>query len=208
MMQRAARAKAPVAFKTALGEGTNAILPHGAMAVRRVEHLARLLREQPPGWFARGWPHEIADALGAAVQCLRQARGERPEEWAWGRVRPLMLIHPTGTKAPLDRIFNRGPIAFGGDATTLPQASVDFLDPLGNAIGVPNLRMVVDVGNWEASRYVLAGGQSGNPMSPHYDDLLGPWERGEGIPIAWTPESVARVATATLRLVPPKPRGA
>jgi penicillin amidase len=206
MMQRAAKAKAPRSFKAAIGEGTNAILPHGIMGLRRIDHLARLLRAQPGGWFAKGWPAEIAAALASVVPTLQKAGGEGMGAWAWGRVRPLVLVHAPGTKAPLDRIFNRGPFAFGGDATTIPQASVDFLDPLGNAIGVPNLRMVVDVGNWEASRYVLAGGQSGNPMSPHYDDLLPLWEKGEGIPIAWAPESVASAAAATLHLVPSRLR--
>src|SRR5579871_2825993 len=202
MMERAAKAKAPRAFKSALGEGTNAVLPHGIMGLRRNGHLARLLRDQPPGWFLKGWSREIADAATVVIQRLRKKFGRRPRAWAWGRVRPLMLVHATGTKPPLDRIFNRGPFAFGGDASTIPQASVDFLDPLGNAIGVPNLRMVLDVGNWEAGRFVLAGGQSGNPMSPHYDDQIDLWQRGESIAIAWTPESVARVAVATLRLVP------
>jgi penicillin G amidase len=58
------------------------------------------------------------------------------------------------------------------------------------------------VGNWEASRYVLAGGQSGNPSSLHYDDMLPLWQRGDGVTIAWTPESVRRRAFETLELVP------
>jgi penicillin amidase len=208
MMKRVIRAKAPNSFRAALGEGTNAILPHGIMALRRNERLTCLLSEQPKGWFLKGWPPEIAEAAVSALQLLQKktrkgkGRGKGRDAWAWGRVRPLTLVHPTGGQKPFDRIFNRGPIAFGGDASTLPQSSIDYADPLGNAIGVPNFRMVIDVGHWEASRYVLAGGQSGNPLSPHYDDQLPLWERGEGIAIAWTPESVLRVARATLELVP------
>jgi penicillin amidase len=203
MMRRVVRAKAPRAMKAALGEGTNAVLPHGPMALRRGEHLTRILCTQPEGWFARGWPREIADAAVASVRLLRRQAAKRSGGWAWGRVRPLTLVHPTGGQKPFDRIFNRGPFAFGGDASTIPQASVDFSDPLGNAIGVPNMRMVLDVGNWEASRYVLAGGQSGNPFSSHYDDLIPLWLRGEGVAIGWTPESVRERARATLELVPP-----
>jgi penicillin amidase len=111
-------------------------------------------------------------------------------------------VHPVGTKRPLDRIWNRGPLAFGGDGTTIPQASPPFDAPLENAIGIPNLRMVIDVGNWEASRYVLAGGQSGNPLSPHYDDMVDLWLRGKAISIAWSPESVSGRARSVLSLVP------
>jgi penicillin amidase len=61
---------------------------------------------------------------------------------------------------------------------------------------------VVDVGNWEENRFVLAGGQSGNPLSPHYDDQLALWKRGEGLTIAWSREAAGRVAQSTLRLSP------
>lgn len=202
MMVRATHAKAPHAAATVLGEGFNAVLPHSHMALRRNEHLARLLRNQPAGWFARGWPAEMGDALGAAARRLAERAGEDPSRWAWGEVRPLVLVHPVGSKPPLGGVFNRGPIAFGGDASTIPQASVDHASPFANPIGVPNLRAVIDVGDWEASRWVLAGGQSGNPFSPHYDDLLAAWQRGDGVTIAWSPERVLQGARSTLRLTP------
>ncbi|MGZ3418633.1 MAG: penicillin acylase family protein [Polyangiales bacterium] len=185
-----------------LGDGTNAILPHGMMGLRRVTHLARCLIDQPAGWFAGGWRVEMQSALLSSVKRLRDLAGDDVDAWAWGRVRPLVLLHPVGSKAAMDRIFNIGPLRVGGDATTIPQASVPFTDPLSNPIGIANLRMVIDVGNWEASRYVLAGGQSGNPLSPHYRDQVDRWMRGEGIPIAWTRESVRAHATATLELLP------
>jgi penicillin G amidase len=205
MMNRVVRAKAPVSARAALGEGINAILPHGIMALRRTEHLARLLCEAPNGWFSQGWNHEIREAAVHAVERLRTASAKRGSGWAWGHVRPLTLVHPTGSKSPLDRVFNRGPLIFGGDASTIPQASVDYHDPFGNPVGIPNLRMVIDVGNWEASRYVLAGGQSGNPLSNHYDDMLPLWERGEGRPIAFGLREAKDRARETLELVPLTP---
>ena len=39
-------------------------------------------------------------------------------------------------------------------------------------------------------RFVLPGGQSGNPLSPHYDDLFELYRRGEGVPIAFTPQEM------------------
>jgi penicillin amidase len=62
--------------------------------------------------------------------------------------------------------------------------------------------MVIDLNDWEACRYALPGGQSGNPVSPHYDDLLPSWSRGEGVPIAYAPAAVDRVARASLQLLP------
>jgi penicillin amidase len=200
MMWRSVAAKAPRGWRAAVGEGTNAILPHGMMGLRRVTHLTRNLVEQPEGWFAGGWQAEMRSALLSSVRRLRDVAGDDVDAWAWGRVRPLVLVHPVGSKAAMNRIFNIGPLHCGGDATTIPQASVPFTDPLANPIGIANLRMVIDVGNWEASRFALAGGQSGNPLSPHYRDQVELWQRGEGIAIAWERASVVSAARSTLRL--------
>jgi penicillin amidase len=62
--------------------------------------------------------------------------------------------------------------------------------------------MVADTGAWENSRWVLPGGQSGNPLSPHYDDQLPLWQRGEGIPIPWSEDAVRVATRATLHLKP------
>ncbi len=206
MMWRSAAAKAPRAWRSALGDGVNAIMPHGMMGLRRAGHLAKNLIERPSGWFSSGWATEMQRALVSAVRRLRDVAGDDAHDgggaWAWGRVRPLVLVHPVGSKPPMNRVFNIGPLPCGGDATTIPQASIPFTDPLSNPIGVANLRAVIDVGNWEGSRYVLAGGQSGNPLSPHYRDQIDRWQRGDGVPIAWSRASVEAGARATLKLLP------
>lgn len=201
LAERVARAKAPRSFEWALGRGFGLLLPHGFLSVRRVGHLARLVREQPAGWFARPWPEELAYVLADAVRRLRRDHGNDPLAWAWGRVRPLTLRHVLERRRPLDRVFNLGPFPWGGDANTLSQASVLPLDPFGNPGFIASMRMVVDVGHWSASRWVLPGGQSGNPFSPHYADQLPLWQTGEGVPIPWTEDEVREATRQTLRLV-------
>ena len=79
------------------------------------------------------------------------------------------------------------------------------LDPLGPVKSLPNLRATMDVGHWPASRFVLAGGQSGNPYSPHYADLFELWQKGDGVPIAFTEAEVRAAAVAELKLDPGAP---
>jgi penicillin amidase len=202
MTRRVARAKAPKSFDWTLGRGHGLLLPHGFLAVRRMGHLAALLRDQPTGWLERTWNEEIADTLRTVVEELRARHGDDPAGWAWGQVRPLTLRHLIDRRPPLDRIYNLGPFPWGGDANTLSQASALPLDPTGNPGFVASLRMVVDVGAWEESRFVLAGGQSGNPFSPHYADQFALWRRGEGVPIPWSEAAVRRATRRTLQLVP------
>ena len=200
MYRRVAQAKAPRSWKWALGNGDNLIQPHTLLVSRRTAHLARLLRDRPDGWFAYGWDRTIEDALSEAMSALIQ-RGARGR--AWGRVRPLTLVHPMGAEQKIFApIFNRGPFPWGGDANTVSQAAALTEDPTSNPMAIASLRMVVDVGNWEESSFIMPGGQSGNPLSPHYDDMLPLWQRGEGVPIAWSPERVASAAQETLVLTP------
>jgi penicillin amidase len=202
MEGRVARAKAPRTFATVLGEPLGPITPYNFLCYRRTGHLARLLREQPAGWFARSWPEEIADALAAVVRRLRTEHGRDSSGWAFGRLRTLTLHHPIGRKRWLAPIFNLGPIPFGGDADTINQGAVLPLAPLASVDNIASLRAVIDVGAWHNSRFSLPGGQSGNPLSPHYDDLFPLWQRGEGVPIAWTPDEVRQATIQTLELLP------
>jgi penicillin amidase len=202
MMGRVARAKAPRSFAVVLGEGLGPIVPFNFLCYRRTGHLARLLREQPDGWFARPWSEEIADALAAVVRRLRTEHGSDPSGWCFGRLRTLTLHHALSRKRWMAPFFNLGPFPFGGDADTINQGAVLPLDPLAPVDNIASLRMVIDVGAWSNSRFSLPGGQSGNPLSPHYDDLLPLWLRGDGVPIAWTEEEVRQATVHTLELTP------
>ncbi len=144
----------------------------------------------------------MAAALATVVRILRERYGADPQGWAWGHIRTLTLRHSVGERAPLDRVFNLGPFPWAGDGNTVGEADVDFADPLANPGVIDSMRVSIDVGNWDESRYALPGGQSGNPLSPHYDDLLPFWLRGEGVPIAWSGERVEEETQSVLRLVP------
>jgi penicillin amidase len=203
LVQRIVHARAPQSARWALGEGFHPLVPLNMFLVRRMSHLLRLLDEQPDGWFDVGWPALVADSLVAAESLLVGRFGNDPAGWAWGTVRPLTLKHPLGTRPPLDRVFNLGPVPHGGDANTVNPAPVDPADPLGNPdFAIASLRMVVDVGAWERSRFVLPGGQSGNPFSRHYGDMFGLWQKGDAVPIPWTEDEVARATRRPLVLEP------
>jgi penicillin amidase len=179
-----AREAAPTAWQAALGGGVGPAMPRTALGAVTVRRISALLRG------ATDHGNAIVAALASAVRALRAGHGADPAAWAWGRVRPLRLFHPLGASRPLDRLLNLGPVPVGGDANTVAQAGVLPLRPLANPAVIANHRTVIDLADVERSRFVLAGGQSGNPLSPHYADLFALWQRGEGVPIPWSPEAV------------------
>ena len=201
MAVKLAKAKAPKSWEWAVGRGPTALNDVGFIGFRRLGHLICLLNQQPAGWFASGWPAAMADALDEAIHELQLAGGM---EYAWSEVRPLVLKHVLMGLGPLKKAFDLGPIHFGGDEHTPCHASVAPLDPLGPVKSLPNLRAVMDVGNWPACRFGLAGGQSGNPFSPHYADLFDLWQQGEGVPIAFALDEMTAATVTVLRLLPMK----
>jgi penicillin G amidase len=202
MAHRIAMAKAPSSWRYALGEGFGEVVPLTMFHAGSTAHTIERLCEQPDGWFDQGWPAEAATALSAAVQRLRAHHGPHPAGWGWGEIRTLTLRHPVGAQSLLADAFNIGPVPMPGDGTTPLQAANGPLRPLDNPGYVPNTRAVIDLADPEASRWSLAGGQSGNPLSPHYRDLFALWLRGESVPIAWAEENVAAATVSELLVEP------
>ncbi len=207
LCERLARAKAPNSWRIVSGKGVMKLIPGTTFNARRASYMARVIREQPAGYF-ESWPRELAAALAAVIQRLERDFGPEPRRWAWGVLRPLPLQHRFGGKKPLDRVFNPPPLPGYGDGTTVNQAGFEYWKPLRHSTVTAHLRALIEVGNWSASRFVLLGGQSGNPLSPNYDDMIPLWRRGEGVPILWEDDALARHARHELQLLPAKARPA
>ena len=62
--------------------------------------------------------------------------------------------------------------------------------------------MVLDVGQWDASRVVNTPGQSGDPSSPHYRDLAPLWAAGNYFPLLYSRDAVERNVSQRLQLQP------
>jgi penicillin amidase len=65
-----------------------------------------------------------------------------------------------------------------------------------------SVRIVMDVGAWDESRWINAPGQSGDPRSPHYRDLAPIWAGGGYVPMLYSRQAVDAAARARIRLEP------
>ena len=63
-------------------------------------------------------------------------------------------------------------------------------------------RAVYDLSDLDNSQFIIAPGQSGNFLSPHYADLLPRWRDGEYIRVAGTRDDVGNAAIGKLFLLP------
>ena len=66
----------------------------------------------------------------------------------------------------------------------------------------PTFRAIYDLADLERSLFVLAIGQSGNPLSPYYRDQAERWRDNRPFPIPTRREAIAASAANRLALVP------
>jgi len=154
----------------------------------------------------------LRQALSDARFELTTALGRDPGEWQWGRLHQLRLEHPvlggSSIPWPVRAFVNPGALQLGGgssivDATGWDAAArtasgrTDFQVTSG-----PSMRMVADLGDLDASTWVVVTGTSGHPGHRHYADQLEAWSTGETYAWPFTPDAVTGAAVSTLELVP------
>lgn len=141
---------------------------------------------------------ETLDAAWAEATALL---GPDPGTWAWGRLHQGYFEHPLSRFAPhLATTLDTGPAPKGGSNLTINNNGWRAKDY--RVISGVSWRMVVDVGDWDASFTINSPGQSGDPASPHYRDLFPLWARDEYVPLLFSRPAIEAAAEARIRLVP------
>jgi penicillin amidase len=122
----------------------------------------------PPGASPQTALDVMVKAFGAALDTLTRQLGPDIGTWQWGR------IH-SRTVTSLLRVnqLSWGPRPASGDSRTVNAA--------GGTSG-PSWRLIVDWNSKQALG-IYPGGQSENPVSPWYQNLVGVWWRGEYLPL-------------------------
>jgi penicillin amidase len=147
----------------------------------------------------------LARALTDAMAQLRATFGADPARWRWGALHKAAFTHPLASVKPLDLIFGIAPVERPGDSTTVNVGGDgDFsADPPDySQAEIPSMRQIIDLANFDNSLWVIPTGESGQPFSPHYADLLPLWDQGHYQSMAFSGQAIARALQAVLTLKP------
>ncbi len=128
----------------------------------------------PSGHGSGSAPAAIVAAFRQTVAHLSRQYGGSPSSWTWGRMHSRSFPSITGAHG-----LGYGPRAAGGDLF-----SEDAADGGLDATNGPSWRMIVTLGPGGVSAEgVYPGGQSENPASPWYDNLVSLWWDGQYLPV-------------------------
>ncbi|QRK85535.1 penicillin acylase family protein [Pseudomonas granadensis] len=167
----------------------------------QADHL--LGREDSPFWDDVRTPQKedkaqiLARSLAAAISAGDSQLGGDHRAWQWGKLHSYQWSNANGQTV-------RGPLAAGGDHTTLNTAAFAWGQDFATT-RAPSMRFIVDFGQAEPLMGQNGTGQSGNPLSPSYLNGIDAWLKGQYIGLPMQSQNFDRVYGKTrLTLTPGK----
>lgn len=140
----------------------------------------------------------VAAAHALAIQQLEAGLGKDRAGWAWGKLHTIRFEHPLKVPQKLAAQFHRGPLPRPGDGNTVNAASgPNFRQNAG-----ASYRQILDLADWDKSVMTNVPGESGDPGSRHYSDLLEDWAAGRYHPMPYTRPAVEAAAIERIDLQP------
>ncbi len=137
---------------------------------------------------------------------LTKRSSKDPESWSWGELHNVPMRHEVlgGDDIPgiVRWAFNEGPFPTPGGSSLVNAFNWEAGSNSFRVTSGPSMRMVVDLGDLDASTWVNLGGNSGHPFHPNYNDQTSAWLANETFPWAHSRAAVEEEALHTLILNP------
>jgi penicillin amidase len=121
-------------------------------------------------------------AIALAIDSMRASQGSDPSQWRWGRINTSQLPHA------LVKAYDVPPVERHGGAGFVAAVGATY-------------REIIDMNDLDASVATNVPGQSGQPGSPFYKNLVDSYGLGAYFPLVFSREAVQRAAAHRLVLV-------
>jgi penicillin G amidase len=134
------------------------------------------------------WDDAIRDAVDRALGLLRAELGPDTTAWTWDRAHQTRVVHPLARTFPdVADELNPPSVSMGGDGDCVQAGSAE----LGTYILHSSVaRYVFDLGDWDNSGWIVPGGASGHPESPHHHDQLDDWAAVRLRPMLYSADAI------------------
>ncbi len=124
---------------------------------------------------------QLVAALESALNKLALRFPKAIGQLRWGDAHRAKFNHPVLSRIPVLGGFFAYTVESDGGSYTVNRGGVSFASASGDLfedVQGPGYRAVYDLADLDNSRFMIATGQSGNPLSPHYGDLVTRWRDG------------------------------
>ena len=139
-----------------------------------------------------GCDAQIQRALEMALDLLSERFGGDMSAWRWGEAHVARFSHPVLSRIPVIGPQFTYSVETDGGNDTINRASPRLggsPEHLFEDVHGAGFRAVYDLSDLDRSRYIIATGQSGNPISSFYGNMALRWR--DGLTVSLAPESWA-----------------
>jgi penicillin amidase len=138
----------------------------------------------------------LSQSFKEAVVTLEMQLGESVQDWTWNKVHVVEYEHPLGKVVALRKIFNVGPFKVPGSNEVINNQMFNYTNDGKYVVtGGPSSRRIVDFSDVENSWSILPTGQSGNPLSSHYNDQAKMYNEGKFRKMKMNKEEIVKTST-------------
>jgi penicillin amidase len=142
----------------------------------------------------------LMQTLRAALDELKKLLGDDPSQWTWGHLHTVRFRHALDQQPDAKDLFDLLPLSRPGDEYTVN--ATGSYDDSWDQISGASYREILDTSDWDHSIAINTPGQSGQPGSPHFSDLLQLWDVGNYFPLLYSQKAVENATTDRLLLEP------
>jgi len=140
----------------------------------------------------------LRTTFARAVERTQKLLPGPPLFWRWGKLHTATFKHPLSSLGPeYASAFNLGPIPRGGDVNTPNNTRHD---ENFNQVHGASYRQLFDLADWDRGLVTSAPGQSGQPGSEFYSNLLYRWAVAGYVPLYYSRAKIEETAKHRLKL--------
>jgi len=147
----------------------------------------------------------LETTLTTALSELELRTGtDNVNEWRWGDEHRARFNHPLFNAMPVLGLLANLWIETDGGEYTVNRGGMrisDEIHPFSHVHG-SGFRGVFNLADLDRSRFIIATGQSGNILSPHYRNMMWLWRDGGFVVLNKSREALAREARLRITLTP------
>jgi penicillin G amidase len=146
----------------------------------------------------------LGRALDEGLALIVKRDGADMSQWRWGAEHMSLLQHKVYSHVPLFDWISDLSVPSGGSFYTLDRGG-GFETPRGAPFARTHgagFRGLYDLVDPEKSRFVIATGESGHILSPHYRDLVPLWNDVKSITLSGSEEDLGKAGARELVLSP------
>lgn len=162
--------------------------------------IASLKKNESKHFGSESRARVLTHSLAEAVSDLSKRLGPDMKKWRWGNLHLAEFKHMLSKDDATRSVFDLPSVARGGDANTVNATGGAGLKQTSGA----SFREILDLADWDNSVAINVPGQSGQPGSRHYADLLPLWADGKYFPLLFSRKKIEQHTTQKLILEPKK----